>query len=134
MARRKNNLNERELSLVRKSSKSYVESFKEALNLFVDDCELRNLRPFTIRYYQNEIHAFLNQLEKQGIDTNQLKPNNVKGSLIEENVILYMRKYKGAKVVSINTRLWALRSIFNFLYNKKHIKNNPMKKRKAFEG
>ncbi|APH06225.1 tyrosine-type recombinase/integrase [Bacillus weihaiensis] len=126
MARRKNNLNERELSVVRKSSKSYVESFKEALNLFVDDCELRNLRPFTIRYYQNEIHAFLNQLEKQGIDTNQLKPNNVKGSLIEENVILYMRKYKGAKVVSINTRLRALRSFFNFLYKKKYIKNNPM--------
>lgn len=126
MVRRKNNLNERELSVVRKSSKSYAESFKEALNLFVDDCELRNLRPFTIRYYQNEIHAFLNQLEEQGIDTNQLKPNNVKESLIEENVILYMRKYKGAKIVTINTRLRALRSFFNFLYKKKHIKQNPM--------
>jgi integrase/recombinase XerD len=126
MARRKNTLSDSELTIVRKNSKSYVESFNEALNLFVDDCDLRNLRPFTIRYYQNEIRAFLNHLEEQEIDTKQLKPYNVTENLIEENIIRYMRKYKGAKIVSINTRLRALRSFFNFLYKKKHIKSNPM--------
>lgn len=104
MARRKNNLNERELSVVRKSEKSYAETFKEALQLFIDDCDLRNLRPFTIRYYQNEIQAFLNQLEEQGIDTRELKPYNVTEEHIQENVIRYMRIYKGIKIVSINTR------------------------------
>ncbi|WP_445491611.1 hypothetical protein [Niallia sp. 03133] len=59
MARRKNNLNDRELSIVRKSEKSYAETFKEALKLFLDDCDLRNLRPFTIKYYQNENKCFL---------------------------------------------------------------------------
>ncbi|PFG03022.1 tyrosine-type recombinase/integrase [Bacillus sp. es.036] len=126
MVRRKNNLNERELSIVRKSEKSYAETFKEALQLFLDDCDLRNLRPFTIRYYQNEIQAFLNQLEEQGIDTNELKPYNVTEEHIQENVIRYMRIYKGTKIVSINTRLRGLRSFFNFLYKKKHIPKNPM--------
>lgn len=44
MARRKNNLNERELTIVRKSPKSYAESFNEAIQLFLDHCDLRNLR------------------------------------------------------------------------------------------
>lgn len=124
MARRKNNLNDRELSIVRKSEKPYVETFKEAIDLFVTDCDLRNLRPFTIRYYQNELQAFLNQLEEQGIDT--LKPYNVTEEHIKENVIRYMRIYKGTKIISINTRLRGLRSFFNFLYKKKHIPKNPM--------
>ena len=126
MVRRKNNLNERELSIVRKSSKSYTDSFKDALKLFLDDCDLRNLRPFTMRYYQNEIHAFLSHLEEQNINTSELKPYNVTEEHIQENVIRYMRSYKGAKIVSINTRLRALRSFFNFLYKKKHIPRNPM--------
>lgn len=103
MARRKNNLNGRELSIVRKSEKSYAETFKVAIQLFLDDCDLRNLRPFTIKYYQNEIQAFLNQLEEQGIDTRELKPYNVTEEHIQENVIRYMRIYKGIKIVLINT-------------------------------
>lgn len=90
------------------------------------DCDLRNLRPFTIHYCQNEIQSFLNQLEEQGIDTNQLKPYNVTEENIQENVISYMRIYKGSTIVSINTRLRGLRSFFNFLHKKKHIPKNPM--------
>lgn len=126
MTRRKNNLNERELSIVRKSSKSYVESFNEAIQLFLDDCDLRNLSPFTIKYYQNKIHAFLNHLEEQDIVTAKLSQCNVTEEMIQENVIRYMRTYKGAKIVSINTRLHGLRSFFNFLHKKKHIPKNPM--------
>ncbi|CRK82997.1 site-specific integrase/recombinase [Neobacillus massiliamazoniensis] len=44
---------------------------------------------------------------------------------IKENVILYLRKYKGAKVISVNTRLRALRAFFNFLHKEKHILKNP---------
>lgn len=63
---------------------------------------------------------FFNQLEEQGIDTKELKPYNLTEEHITENVIRYMRTYKGAKIVSINTRLRGLRSFFNFLYKKKH--------------
>lgn len=126
MARRKNTLNKGELAIIKKESKSYVDSFEEAMNIFIKDCELRNLRPFTIQYYLNEFNAFLSSLSEQEFDLTKLKPVNITAEHIKENVILYMRNYKGNRVVSINTRLRALRSIFNFLYKHKHIPHNPM--------
>ncbi|MBO1579987.1 tyrosine-type recombinase/integrase [Bacillus sp. XF8] len=127
MVRRKNVLNDRELSVVHKSKKSYVETFEDALSIFTKDCELRNLRPHTIGFYRKELFAFLNHLREQGIDSMNIKPYNVTEEHIKENVILYMRNDKGLKVVSINTRLRALRAFFNFLHKHKHIPINPMK-------
>ncbi|GAA0323239.1 tyrosine-type recombinase/integrase [Oceanobacillus oncorhynchi subsp. oncorhynchi] len=126
MARRKNILDERELTVLEKETKSYVETFKDAIELIVKDCELRNLRPHTIQYYMNEFKAFLNSLSAQGINIAELKPYNFTEEHIKENVILYMKNYKGNKVVSINTRLRALRAFFNFLYKHKHVPKNPM--------
>lgn len=115
MARRKNTLDESELAVIKKQSKSYVETFDEAITLFVKDCELRNLRPFTIKYYLNKLQAFLNLLTEQEIDVSFLKPYNMTEEHVKENVILYMKNYRGIKVVSINTRLRALRAFYNFL-------------------
>ncbi|TWI56082.1 integrase/recombinase XerD [Halalkalibacter nanhaiisediminis] len=126
MARRKNALDKGEIAIMKKEATSYVDSFQDAINLFVKDCELRNLRPYTIQYYLNEFKACLNQLSQQGIDIAVLKPYNVTDEHIKENVILYMKNYKGNRVVSINTRLRALRSIYNFLHKHKHIPQNPM--------
>ncbi|MFE4812800.1 tyrosine-type recombinase/integrase [Peribacillus simplex] len=126
MARRNNVLNEVELAVIEKKVKSYVETFKDAIQLFIQDCELRNLRPHTIQYYLNEIQACLNQLRDQEIDITVLKPSNLTEEHIKNNVILYMRNFKGSRVVTINTRLRALRAFYNFLYKQKHISNNPM--------
>lgn len=128
MGRRKNELNERELKLLDRGNetKEFVESFKVAIELFIQDCELRNLRPHTIKYYHNEFNAFLSNLTEQGIDTQRLKPYDFTEEHAKENVILYMRNYKGNKIVSINTRLRALRALFNFLHKQRHIPNNPM--------
>ncbi|SEI14489.1 integrase/recombinase XerD [Halobacillus karajensis] len=125
MARRKNTLDEKELAILESETKSHVESFEEAINLFVQDCELRNLRPHTIKYYTNEFSAFLNNLRDQGIDTQLLKPYNFTEEHAKENVILYMKNYKGNRIVTINTRLRALRALFNFLSKQKHIPKNP---------
>lgn len=126
MTRRKNVLNDDELAVIQKKVKAYVETFKDATQLFIQDCELRNLRPHTIQYYLNELQAFLNQLKNQGIDITLLKPSNLTEEHIKNNVILYMRNFKGSRVVTINTRLRALRAFYNFLYKQKHIPNNPM--------
>ncbi|QFY71363.1 recombinase XerD [Priestia megaterium] len=126
MPRRSNNLDDYELAIIEKKTKSCVETFKEAIDLFVKDCELRNLRPLTIQYYLNELNAFLNSLREQDIDTTILKPYNVTEEHIKENVILYMRNYKGLRVVTINTRLRAIRAFYNFLHKQKHIPKNPM--------
>ncbi|CAI8854321.1 MULTISPECIES: hypothetical protein [Bacillus] len=57
MVRRRNVLNDRELSVVHKSKKSYVEMFEDALSIFTKNCELRNLRPHTIGLYRKEVSA-----------------------------------------------------------------------------
>ncbi|WP_020062802.1 tyrosine-type recombinase/integrase [Bacillus sp. 123MFChir2] len=125
MSRRKNVLDDNELAIIRRTTKSYVETFEEAISLFLKDCEIRNLRPHTMKFYRSELNTFLNYLREQDIDPNVLKPNHVTEEHIKENVILYLRNYKGARVVTINTRLRALRAFFNFLYKNKHIQKNP---------
>ncbi|MEB2269473.1 hypothetical protein LAV33_04205 [Bacillus safensis] len=77
MARRKNILDQGELAILEKKTKSYVE-------LFVKDCELRNLRPHTIQYYMNEFKAFLNSLTAKGINIAESKPYNMRELYIKE--------------------------------------------------
>ncbi|KOR84427.1 recombinase XerD [Bacillus sp. FJAT-22058] len=119
MARRDNFLSSSELSKVQKNSKSY--DFKDSLELFIDDCKLRNLRSHSIRYYSNELKVFERYLEEQDIVSD---PNSVTYEIIQRNVILYMKE-QGLKTVTINTRLRAIRAYFNFLYKQKHIRKNP---------
>jgi integrase/recombinase XerD len=125
MSRRKNVLDQREIRIMEMKVKTYVESFASALDLFLKDCEVRNLRPHTIRYYQNEIYACLNQLREQGINVETLSPVEITQEHIRENVIAYMRQQKGLRIVTINTRLRALRAFFNYLYKAKQIPHNP---------
>jgi integrase/recombinase XerD len=103
MSRRKNVLDLREIRIMETKVKNYVESFASALDLFLKDCEIRNLRPHTVRYYQNEIHACLNQLREQGINVEALSPVEITQEHIRENVISYMRQQKGLRIVTINT-------------------------------
>jgi integrase/recombinase XerD len=48
-------LSEEDLKIVTKST--YVEDDEEAMKLFFEDCKLRNLRPHTIKYYQEQFQA-----------------------------------------------------------------------------
>ncbi|WHZ60147.1 hypothetical protein [Metabacillus hrfriensis] len=48
----------------------------------------------------NGIQAFLNQLKDQGIDITLLKPSNLTEEHIKNNVILYMRNFKGSRIGS----------------------------------
>jgi integrase/recombinase XerD len=119
--RRSNQLTKQELNKVMDTKE--LLTFEEALELFLKDCSIRNLRDHTLKYYSNELRAFLNVLKKQGLD---LKPNEVTIAHIKGNVILFMKDQQSLKTVTINTRLRAIRSFFNFLHSNKHIKNNPV--------
>ncbi|PYZ99099.1 recombinase XerD [Alteribacter lacisalsi] len=127
MVRRSNNLTDKELTVVRDKTRNYVESFEEAMSIFEQNCELRNLRPDTVKYYRREVSAFLNILTEQGIDLERFKPSDVTEEHIKMNLILYMKNYRGCKPVTINTRLRALRAFYKFLYSQKLIPTNPMK-------
>ncbi|MDQ0861616.1 tyrosine-type recombinase/integrase [Bacillus sp. V2I10] len=88
----------------------------EAFEIFFRDCYLRNLRPATIEYYKNEFHAAKKIIKKQLVDCQQFDI---------ETFILKSKQFM--KVTSINTRLRALKSFYNFLYKNKHNDKNPMK-------
>ncbi|MEI2468009.1 tyrosine-type recombinase/integrase [Peribacillus frigoritolerans] len=110
MGKRRNLLSEDELRIVTKTS--YVESDELAFKLFFEDCQLRNLRPHTLKYYREQFNAIKRTLV----------------TMTEKDIkllILNMQE-SGLKVTTINSRLRAIRSFFNFLHRSKHIKKNPM--------
>lgn len=99
-------------------------TFDELLEVFIEDCEYRNLREHTIKYYRIEITTFKNILNEQGLG--DISPYDISNEIIKRNVIMYMKE-KGVKAVSINSCLRALRSFYNLLEAQSYIKVNPMK-------
>lgn len=87
MARRSNNLSTVELSKVSKKARSI--DYQTSVELFMEDCELRNLRPYTIKYYLNELKSYERYLQEQDINPD---PNEVTEEVIKKNVILYMKE------------------------------------------
>lgn len=65
MARRKNILDDSELAILEKETKSYLQLFKEAIELFIKDCELRNLRPHTIQYLLKDRKTIIANFTKE---------------------------------------------------------------------
>jgi integrase/recombinase XerD len=120
--RRSNELNMDELKVVVTASVTGNLKVSEAVDLFIEDCEVRNLREHTIKYYRNEFNALMRLLARQGVE---LSVGTITATVITENVIKAMQG-QGIKPVSINTRLTALRALFNWLHKKRYIKRNPM--------
>ncbi|HDR8018737.1 TPA: tyrosine-type recombinase/integrase [Bacillus cereus] len=124
MKRRNNDLNVKELAVIHDSVQLDVLDYKTALHLFLNDCELRNLRDHTIRYYRSELTTFYKLLMDQSVSTN---PTEITSEVIKKNVIFHMKEVLQRKPVTINTRLRAIRAFFNFLHTERYIKSNPMK-------
>lgn len=110
MNKRRNLLSEEELRIATKSK--YLTSDEEALKLFFEDCQLRNLRPDTLKFYREKLKPFDRPII-------EMAERDIK------NMIVSMQDRK-LKTTTINTKLRAFRSLFNFLYKNKHIKNNPI--------
>ncbi|MCY8026413.1 tyrosine-type recombinase/integrase [Bacillus sonorensis] len=122
--RRTNILSDSELEKAKLRRRGRALSFEKALDLFIQEGKTRNLRPYTLNYYQQELNNFKFLLEAQNIIT---IPNRITSKMIKENVVEYLKGTKKLKVTTINTRLRAIRAFFNFLHKEGHIINNPMK-------
>ncbi|HDR7612522.1 TPA: tyrosine-type recombinase/integrase [Bacillus mycoides] len=109
--KRRGELTDEELKIIKKKI-----SDEEAYEKFFKDCYLRNLRPATIGYYKNEFHGAKKIINKQLVEWEQKD--------IED---LILKSKQLMKVTTINTRLRALRSFYNFLDKNKLIDKNPMK-------
>ncbi|KZD79471.1 tyrosine-type recombinase/integrase [Bacillus cereus] len=109
--KRRGELTDEELKIIKKKI-----SDEEAYEKFFKDCYLRNLRPATIGYYKNEFHGAKKIINKQLVEWEQ---RDVEGLILKSKQLM--------KVTTINTRLRALRSFYNFLDKNKLIDKNPMK-------
>ncbi|KRF55008.1 integrase [Bacillus sp. Soil531] len=108
---RRGELNEKELNIIKKKVND-----EEAFEKFFRDCYLRNLRPATIEYYKNEFQAFRRRIDKELVECNHKD--------IEDFILM---SKQSIKITTINTRLRALRSFYNFLFKNRLIDKNPMK-------
>jgi len=122
MSRRNNELTVEEIKALSGVLPAHEYTLEELIEIFIDDCSVRNLREHTLKFYRNELATFIRSLEAQGVD---LTIANITTEVIKRNVILHMKE-NGIKPVSINTRLRAIRSFFNFLYKQRYIRRNPM--------
>lgn len=117
--RRRNDLSTEELKLIKAHLPGNTFSLTELIEIFLDDCELRNLREHTIRFYRNELRVFRKLIGTDNVA--EITPELIKQKIIR------VPKENGNKAVSINTRLRAVRAFFNFLESERYIKRNPMK-------
>ncbi|OAK13791.1 tyrosine-type recombinase/integrase [Bacillus wiedmannii] len=109
--KRRGELTDEDLKIIKKKI-----SDGEAYEKFFKDCYLRNLRPATIGYYKNEFHGAKKIINKQLVEWEQ---KDVEDLILKSKQLM--------KVTTINTRLRALRSFYNFLDKNKLIDKNPMK-------
>ena len=124
MSRRKNELIGHQLDVVEQTLTTEIMTFDKAMKLFTANAERKGLREFTIKYYKRECNDFRNYLARieHSIIINEVLRHHI-DEFIED-----MQKRRGLKTVTINTKLRAIRTLFNFLYENKYISENPMYK------
>jgi integrase/recombinase XerD len=98
-------------------SKGYLEAKEE----FFRHCKIKGLSPDTVKFYEKELKGLfrvLVELEVPLLDIRTVGTNDI------EKWVEYMLEKKRA-VNSINARLRAGRTFFNFCLNKKYVDQNP---------
>ena len=100
--------------------------FDGAFQVFITDCKVRNLSPHSVKYYESRLTEFKQMLEGAGKETD---PGKVSLDDIKEVAIIPQME-RGLKPTTINNRLRAIRTFFNFLYNEGRITKNPVEKLK----
>lgn len=129
MTRRNNQLSDSQLQRFQYDFTPQL-PFKDCLEWFLTDCEVRNLRSHTIQYYTNELRAFYKLIRelRLPVDMKVFNYEHIKA------LISHMQNSQ-LKVTTINTRLRAIRAFFNFLEREGHITTdeNPATKLKLLK-
>lgn len=116
MARRKAKLTPEEMKII---NSNFTD--EELINKFIRDCNLKNLRPATIKYYLSELNSFKSNLSDLGIKKSFLE-------ITQEDIEIVILALKNKiKIVSINTRLRAIKAFFNYLERNGLVTDNPTK-------
>ncbi|MFC2949176.1 tyrosine-type recombinase/integrase [Virgibacillus sediminis] len=124
MSRRKNVLEGDQIDVISSTLTADILPFDRALDLFIQDAKRKALREFTIKYYRRELNDFRKYLLMKD---HSLIINEVLRHHIDE-YIEDMQKRRQLKTTTINTKLRAARTLFNFLSDNKYLTENPMRK------
>lgn len=116
MARRKAKLTAEEMKII---NSNFTD--EELINKFIRDCNLKNLRPATLKYYLSELSSFKLNLSDLGIKKSF-------SEITQEDIEIVILALKNQiKIVSINTRLRAIKAFFNYLERNSLVTDNPTK-------
>jgi integrase/recombinase XerD len=103
------------LDTIDKRRKKIGEEWDLAIEAFLKNCEARNLRENTLKYYKEVLIKnflpFVNRIK--------IQPSCIANEIVQE-YILYLKK-RNNSVESINTRLRGLRAFLNFLNENQYI-------------
>nr|WP_246407173.1 tyrosine-type recombinase/integrase [Geomicrobium halophilum] len=112
------------MEIVRQPITDVIMTFDEALDRFLADGERKGLRSFTIEFYRKECHSFRKYLinAEHSMLIGEITRNHI-DQFVED---LQIRRR--LKPGTINAKLRAIRTFFNYLHDYKFIEANPMQK------
>lgn len=84
--------------------------FSESVRLFLLDCKLRNLSPYTIRGYHDHLTALHRDMEAWSITLHTLQPSD-----LSDRMVQHMR-HRGLATNTINGRIRACQQFCKFLF------------------
>lgn len=88
-------------------------TFNEAYDEFIRYCKARNLRPATIKHYNDVVnYSFLHFL-KDEFDTEEILTKDIKSTTIE-NYVIFMKEKTNANDTTVNTNIRTTRTIFYY--------------------
>lgn len=93
-------------------------TYEEAKSAFLKHCKLRNLRPQTIRYYEEDIVYFQKQVPVKYIDL-------ITKDIVEDFIMAELDA--GKKVSSLNSRIRGLRVFFKFCAEREYMASMEIK-------
>jgi len=114
-------------------------TLKEALDVFVLNCEVKNLSPETVRWYSKYLRSMIRFLEeKRGVkDIESVDVNSLRSYILylqrektkwDDHPVLRNRRTDKIASSSINCRIRAFKVFFRFLVEDEHIEVNPSEK------
>ncbi|NME94592.1 tyrosine-type recombinase/integrase [Clostridium cochlearium] len=88
-------------------------TFNEAYDEFIRYCKARNLRPATIKHYNDVVnYSFLHFL-KDEFGTEEVLTKDIKSTTIE-NYVIFMKEKTNANDTTVNTNIRTTRTIFYY--------------------
>lgn len=101
-------------------------TLNEGFERFIQKCEVKNLSPKTIVYYEVEFKRFINYISGETL------LENIDSECIEQYVI-YLKKNSNANDVTIATYVRAIRAIFYYLMKMGYMESFPITIPKAIK-